>query len=163
RRVTLDGTPTRHLPWESELAAPTLLAPATWQPYETLMLMPPGARHSLWWSFTSAGAFPGWYVNLETPPVRRAGGGDTHDHALDILIAPDRTWQWKDEDEFAEQTTELRFWDQTEAVAIRAEGERVIQLAESQTFPFDGTWCDFHPDPNWAPITLPWCWDLPPA
>src|SRR5690242_8050174 len=51
RRVTLDGTPTRALPIRAELTLPTLLTPATWAPYRTLMWMPVGARHSIWWSW----------------------------------------------------------------------------------------------------------------
>lgn len=165
RRVALDGTTTRHLPWTVELQTPTLLAAATWEPFGTLMLMPPGRRHSVWWSFTDTGDFHGWYVNLETPIVRWFGGFDTHDQALDILISPDRRWCWKDEDELVTQIGEPKFWDEAEADAIRKEGRHVIKLAESRSFPFDGTWCDWlvghGADIAQSPIALPWWWDVP--
>ncbi|WP_231930000.1 DUF402 domain-containing protein [Micromonospora coriariae] len=136
---------------------PTLLQPGFWQPYRTLMVMPPGAAHSIWWSWGANGAFAGWYINLEAPVDRWAGGVDVQDHALDVLVAPDRSWVWKDEDEFAAQTGDPLFWDLDDAAQIRAEGERLIACAERGEFPFDGTWCDFQPDP----ASLPYWWDTP--
>ena len=71
-----------------------------------LMLHPPGAAYSVWLFCEPDGAFRGWYVNLEQPrgPLgrRRVAGVDTVDYDLDIVVAPDRRWRWKDEDEFAE-------------------------------------------------------------
>lgn len=160
-RTALDGTPTRHLPVRDELTLPTLLQPGFWQPFRTLMLMPPGAVHSIWWSWAAGGAFVGWYVNLEAPIHRWAGGVDVQDHALDVLVAPDRSWSWKDEDEFADQTGDPLFWDAANAAQIRAEGQRLIARAEGGRFPFDGTWCDFQPDPAWSPTPLPYWWDTP--
>ncbi|MEU9671201.1 DUF402 domain-containing protein [Streptomyces bobili] len=160
RRVALDGTPTRPWPRYLAMSMPTLLAPATWEPYNTLMLTPPGARHSVWWSFDRKGGFVGWYVNLEEDAGRWQGGTDHIDHALDVLIDPDRqTWRWKDDDEFADLTGRPGFWDTTQAAHIRAEGERMVALAVAGQFPFDGTWCDFRPDPAWQPSALPpfWC------
>ncbi|KIQ65743.1 hypothetical protein TR51_18460 [Kitasatospora griseola] len=161
QRVTLDGAPTRSLPLADEMRLPTLAVPSTWQPYGTLILTPPEAAHSVWWSFDPGGSFVGWYVNLESPVGRWNGGTDHIDQALDILVAPDRSWRWKDEDEFAEQTGHPFFWTEEGAAAIRAEGERMIALAEAGAFPFDGTWCDFRPDPNWPHTALPWWWDQP--
>lgn len=160
-RVALDGTPTRALPIRAELSMPTLLRPAVWGPYRTLMLMPPGAAHSVWWSWTAAGEFVGWYVNLEAPVRRWPGGIDVWDHALDVLVDPAGRWRWKDEDEFAAQTDDPLFWDAETARRIRAEGERLITHAERRDFPFDGTWCEFRPDPAWSPATLPADWDVP--
>lgn len=35
-------------------------------------------------------------------------------------------------------------------------------MVEAGAFPFDGTWCDFRPDPAWAvPAELPAGWDRP--
>ena len=48
--------------------------------------------------------------------------------------------------------------------AVRAEGERVIRVAEAGVFPFDGTWCDFAPSTEWdVPDGLPAGWDRPPV
>jgi predicted RNA-binding protein associated with RNAse of E/G family len=161
RRVRLDGHPTRALPIREELTTPTLLAPASWQPYRTLMWMPPSAAHSIWWSWTAAQTFAGYYINLEEPIRRWAGGIDVNDHALDLLIAADGTHTWKDEDEFATQTGDPLFWDSDTAATIRAEGERLLDHAAQGVFPFDGTWRDFKPDPVWTPAQLPHWWDVP--
>jgi hypothetical protein len=59
-------------------------------------------------SSTSTGEFEFWYVNLQEPAVawQEAGlaGIDTSDQALDLIIAPDLSSRWKDEDEFDERT-----------------------------------------------------------
>ena len=48
--------------------------------------------------------------------------------------------------------------------AVRAEGQRVIKLAEAGEFPFDGTWCDFAPAAGLGrPDELPPGWDRPPV
>ena len=79
-------------------------------------------------------------------------------------MAPDRTWQWKDEDEFAARLREpADYWVDDEA-AVRAEGERLVKLAEAGEFPFDGTMTDYRPDPTWSvPVDMPAGWDRPRA
>jgi len=130
----------------------------TWRDHDVLMLMPPGAAYSIWWMFRD-GEFALWYVNLETPAERDDEGVDCTDHVLDVLVEPDRTWSWKDEDEFAARTGRDGYFDAEAAGRIRAEGERLIKLAESGEFPFDGTLTDFRPDPAWRPAALPPGWD----
>jgi len=51
-----------------------------------------------------------------------------------------------------------------DAEAVWAEGRRVIPMIEAGEFPFDGTWCDFRPDPSWTwPDAVPSGWDRPRA
>jgi hypothetical protein len=159
RRTTLTGEPTRPLAVRDELALPTMLRPATWGPHRTLRLIPPHGGASIAWCWRTDGTFDGWYVNLESPPRRWPGGVDVHDQALDLIVDPDRAVTWKDEDAFAAQTGE--FWTAADAVRIRAAADRLAGLAARAAFPFDGTWCDFRPDPGWAPAELPAWWDVP--
>jgi hypothetical protein len=154
RRTDLAGEPTRHLPVAAELALPTMLAPVRRQGYRTLLLLPPGAPHSVSWSWLADGTFAGWYANLETPARRWPGGVDSHDQTLDVLIAADRSWLFKDEED-------LGTLDPAEAATVHAEGARLGKLAHTATFPFDGTWLDFMPPPEWTPATLPSWWDVP--
>jgi hypothetical protein len=140
-----------------EMRAPRLVR-KTWGVNDVLILMPPGAAHSVWWFF-QAGGFAGWYVNLETPPIRSAEGVDATDLVLDVVAEPDRTWAWKDEDEFADRTGRPHYFDREGAAEIRAEGERVIKLIEAGAYPFDGTHIDFRPDPSWPTPALPPGWD----
>jgi len=61
---------------------------------------------------------------------------------LDVWVEPTGSWRWKDEDEFAAAIQAGRFAD-GQAEMLRAEGERMIALAEAGTFPFDGSHTDF--------------------
>jgi hypothetical protein len=115
---------------------------------------------------------------LEAPYTRWDGGVDTEDYALDLWFAPDRhgpapgpdqqgaarSWRWKDEDEFVARIGHPLFWSAGQAAEIRAEGERLVTLAEAGEFPFDGTWCDLAvPSPDWPPLVRPDGWDRPRA
>lgn len=164
RRTDLEGKPTRHLPYVEEMQSATLCRPSSWQPYSSLMLTPHGAGHSVWWTFDAHHEFVGWYVNLETPSARWFGGTDHIDQALDILIDSEYRARWKDLEEFAEQCTHPElFWNEREAAAIRDHADHLASLAEQRRYPFNGTWCDFRPDPSWGPTGLPWWWDQPTA
>ena len=139
----------------------------TWRDHDVLILVPPGAPYSVWWFFTD-GAFALWYVNLERPSQRwhRDGvlGVDSFDHALDVLVDPDGTWRWKDEDELDERIGLAGYWGADKASEIRADGARVVRDIEARRFPFDGTWCDYQPDPTWPVPALPAAgWDNPPS
>jgi hypothetical protein len=163
RRYTLSGELTRYMPIHQRSSIPTMLGPGEWRDTNVLVLTPPDVAHSIWWFFDTAGAFLGWYVNLESPATRWFGGLDTRDQALDIWVEPDRCWTWKDEDEFAERTGHPDYWTAEEATGIRAEGEKLTALIEAGVHPFDGSLTDFRPDKDWAPTTLPPHWDLPAA
>jgi hypothetical protein len=115
---------------------------------DVLILMPPRASYSVWWFFEE-GAFSGWYVNLEEPYARRHDGVQTTDLVLDIVVTPQRRWEWKDTDEFERRTGHPLYFGRDAARAVRAEGDRLVQLIEAGEFPFDGTHTGFRPDPTW--------------
>jgi hypothetical protein len=166
--VADDGRGMRDMPFAEWVTLPYRLVEAPWQGPGVLKLTPPGAAYSVWWLRTPEGRFNGWYVNLEEPAVRWDDGDlagiDMVDQDLDILVRPDRSWQWKDEEEFVERLAfPSHYWVADDA-AVRAEGHRVVRLIEAGQFPFDGTWCDFQPDPQWTvPAELPAGWDRPSA
>jgi hypothetical protein len=166
--VDQDGRGLRSMPFAEWVRQSYQAIELTWAGPGVLMLLPPGAAHSVWWFRDQAGKFTGWYVNLEDPAVRwsdgELAGVDIVDQDLDIWVRPDRSWQWKDEEEFAERLAfPAHYWVPDEA-GVRAEGERVVKLIEAGLFPFDGTWCDFRPDPRWpVPTELPPGWDRPPV
>jgi Protein of unknown function (DUF402) len=157
-----DGRKFRQVPFAEWGATAKALETLPWHG-SALMLHPPGDPWSVWlWCGPSG--FRGWYVNLELPAVRWAGGVDTIDYDLDVVVAPDRSWRWKDEDEFAAHlAVPDTYWVDDEA-AVRADGWRAVERIEAGAFPFDGTWTDFVPDPSWAvPVELPAGWDAPAA
>ena len=99
--------------------------------------------------------FVGWYVNLQAPLVVNGARLDTTDWALDVVVEPDGTWRWKDEDDFARAIELDVFADSSAAPAVRAEGARVI--AER---PWPTGWEDWRPPPEWQPLPLPDDWDV---
>jgi hypothetical protein len=139
----------------------------TWRDHDVLILVPPERPYSVWWFFAD-GEFRYWYVNLERPAERWSADGvvgiDSYDHALDVIITPDRQWRWKDEDELTERIGLPGYWSADAAAAIRADGEQVVAAVEAGGFPFDGTWCDFRPDAAWPLPELPSAgWDSGPV
>jgi Protein of unknown function (DUF402) len=125
---------------------------------DTLRLTTPGEPHSvlLWWE---DGFFEGWYVNLERPLVRSPVGFDYLDHELDILVRPDRSWEFLDEGEF-EEAQALGVIEPEEAVAVRAEAERVVARIEEWTAPFCDGWEHWQPERTWEAPSLPRGWDV---
>lgn len=164
RRVDDQGRATREEP--IDVVSARALAAGRWKDNSVLIWNPAGAAHSLWWFF-HAKRFTGWYVNLEIRGARWGDGPccgiDVADMALDVVVDPDRSWHWKDEEDFAAFTDAPGYWTAEQAVAARAEGHRVIALAEEGRFPFDGTYRNFVPDPTWSVPELPMGWDNPPT
>ena len=162
--VAKDGRGIRDMPFSEWIGLPTELRHETWQGPGVLKFIPPDADHSVWFFRDDQGAFAGWYVNLEERALRwddgSVAGVDVIDQDLDVVVRPDRSWVWKDEDEFTERLAfPDHYWVHDEA-AVRAEGLRVIRLVEAGEFPFDGTWTSFQPSPLWpVPSSLPSGWD----
>jgi Protein of unknown function (DUF402) len=163
--VAADGRGMRAMPFTEWITTSYRLKHGVWAGPPVLKLLPTGARHSVWWFCDDGGRFKNWYVNLEEPGVRWADGGtagiDIVDQDLDVVVWPDHRWEWKDEEEFAERLAFPDHYWVTDEAAVRAEGERVIKVAEAGEFPFDGTWTDFAP--SWEPPQeIPAGWDRPP-
>lgn len=159
RRVLTDGRPIpRDIPYARQAALPVIVGDGVWAGNHALLLIRPGDAHDLrlFWSEDDWG-FRGWYVNLQRP-VRRVGvGSDTADHVLDIVVEPDHTWHWKDEDELA-VVVEIGRFGPTEATTIREEGERVIGRIEAWNWPFDAGYEHWRPDPAWQIPAMPDDW-----
>ncbi len=128
---------------------------------DALKIIEPDAQHTTSLFFAEGmGPLICWYVDLEEP-TRRAGGGlVTFDRSLDIVVAPDRRWRWKDEDHFA-HIQRFGWITPKRAGELWAEGERVVKRIEAGEAPFDSEWLDWRPDPAWPIPELPDDWATP--
>jgi len=135
------------------------LADYTWTMARSLHLLMPDIGYSvhLWW-LPPDWRFGGWYINLQEPIRSTCLGYDSMDQLLDIVIDPDLTWRWKDEDELAE-AVELGLMTEAKATAVRREGERAIERLEARRSPFCDGWETWRPDAAWPVPTLPDEWD----
>jgi hypothetical protein len=149
-----DGRGPREMPLTERFGGPRVPMRSTWRGTSTLRLVHEHQWSSVWWFFEPDGTFRNWYVNLEVPLGRDATGLRRVDGVLDVEVLPDGTWSWKDEDEMPAAVAAGRF-ERQHAEELRAEGERMIKLAEDGQFPFDGTYCDLAPNPGWALPELP--------
>jgi hypothetical protein len=108
------------------------------------------------------GTFRGWYVNMETPFVRQPYGFDTADQTLDLIVRPDRSWYWKDEDEL-ELAVEKGACTEQYANSIREAGQEVVRLIESRSSPFDDVWTSWQPEARLRIDEIPHGWQDAPV
>ena len=116
---------------------------------EQICVARPGRAHSVYLFWSDDGELEHWYVNFERPLRRTALGFDTFDEKLDLIVRPDGSYRWKDEDEL-EQAAALGLLDADE---VRAEAQRVIR-----EWPFPTGWEHWRPDPSWPVPQLPAGW-----
>jgi uncharacterized protein DUF402 len=117
---------------------------------DQLCVARPGRAHSVYLFWGESGELEHWYVNFEQPLRRTALGFDTFDEKLDLIVHPDGSYRWKDEDEL-EQAAALGLVD---ADAVRVEAAHVLE-----EWPFPTGWEDWRPDPSWPIPGLPEGWD----
>ena len=158
------GTPTRspirRPTVEDELYNRIQLEERNWTDNDVLSLNPPGSAYSIelmWEGGTHK--IRCWYVHLQEPVRRTRIGFDTMDQMLDIVISPDRSsWHWKDEDEFSEAEA-IGVYTHEQAQSIRAEGERVIALLNTNASPFCEGWENWSPPAEWGIPNFPAGWE----
>jgi len=134
------------------------LADFTWRTNDALVLWQPGwmSAISLFWR-TGTSDFVGYYGNIQAPLVRTGRGFDSADYLLDVVIDPDLSTHWKDEDEWAEARAH-GLLDGALLDEVWREGERIMAMAAAREWPFDGSLVDWRPDPEWDIPPLPEDW-----
>ncbi|QBJ92124.1 DUF402 domain-containing protein [Streptomyces seoulensis] len=160
--VLADGTPVHLEPLESRYTKPRVVRRDRWFGTGVLKLARPGEPWSVWLFWEPGWRFKNWYVNLEQPLARWAGGVDSEDHFLDISVHPDRTWHWRDEDEFA-QARRDGLMDAETAGRVKSAGRRAVEVIEAWGSPYTDGWQHWRPDPSWSVPALPEDWDRTPA
>jgi Protein of unknown function (DUF402) len=152
------GAPTK-VPAENEIEPMArgdwTLVDGTWE-LPALRFHERGAAHSVL-VFLRDGELDVFYVNMEEPWRPTPIGFDYLDQKLDLIVRPDGSWEWKDEDELDEAVARGIFSAELER-EIRDEGERAVGHALAKRPPFDGSWEAWRPDPRWLPPALPDGW-----
>lgn len=127
-----------------------------WHTNRTLRLTPFDSGYSidLYWR-AATDEFLGYQINLQEPLRRTSFGFDTFDQELDIQVAPDGSWRWKDVDSFE--------WGVESGVFSRDEGAAIRELARDIAGRIEELvptgWEDWRPDPEWPLPALPEGWD----
>lgn len=131
-----------------------------WHTNRVLVITEPDKFYSvmLFWN-QERNEFLGYYVNFQLPFQKSHCGIDSLDLDLDIDIEPDLSFRWKDEDDYRTAIAHgviTPEWVQ----AIESAKPEILELLERRRYPFDGSWLDWMPDPDWTPPKLPEGWDL---
>lgn len=97
--ATADGRDPRSVPLDRRFAADLTSTPRTWLG-TMFRLFRPDDWYQVLHFFTPEGELSHWYVDFETPKAAdEYGGWTTCDLEIDLIITPDGTVRWKDEDE----------------------------------------------------------------
>lgn len=134
-----------------------------WQRTHALVLARPGEPWStrVMWDAATGGHL-GYYVNIEEPMRRTALGFDTMDDELDIVVQPDRSWAWKDEDVFA-RWVGSGLYDPADVQRIRAAAVRAEAMVTSWGAPLCDGWESWRPPAQWRVPGMPAGWQDVPA
>lgn len=146
--------------WQEARKKPIILREFAWQTIRRLMFMEPGKYYSpfLFWDQASD-QFECYYINFQLPYRRSACGFDTLDLDLDIVIDPQYNWKWKDEDEYQEGIREGGIQDEWVKGIEKSQAEVFDRIAR-RSYPLDGSWLDWRPDPAWVLPRLPEGWQV---
>ena len=124
----------------------------------TLQIWPRGAWHSIWVTWWADGSRWGYYGNIQLPYARTRHGFRTMDLVLDGVADRDGSWWLKDEDELA-VFTERGVVDPGLERRIREEATVIVAKLERREPPFDGSFDNWHPAPEWPLPELPEGWE----
>jgi protein associated with RNAse G/E len=130
-----------------------------WRDNRLLLLIEPQKYYSTiyFWNGDS-NEFLCYYINFQLPFQRSHCGIDTLDLDLDLVVNPDFSYEWKDIEDYQkaiEKEIILPEWTRE----IDLAKNEILDKLEKRTYPFDGSWLKWMPDPNWSPPKLPKNWD----
>jgi len=131
----------------------------TWRTNRLLLIFEPEKFYSTiyFWNH-ERNDFLCYYINFQLPFKRNNNSVDTLDLDLDLIINPDFSFEWKDEDDYQTAIDHgiiTPAWIQ----GIEDAKRDVFDKLERRAYPFDRKWLNWMPDPNWTPPTLPENWN----
>jgi len=135
------------------------LAKYEWHTNRLLILLEKEKYYStmLFWDHDT-NKFLCYYINFQLPYKRNYDDIDTLDLDLDIVINPDFSFEWKDVDDYQKAINYGLIIPEWVKEIDDAKPE-IFDKLEKRRYPFDGSWLDWKPDPNWEPPKLPKNWD----
>lgn len=125
-----------------------------WHGHGSLRISPTGRPWSVWLFWDGEGCHDCWYVNLEAPHRRDDEGIVSEDHAVDLVVRPDRSVEWKDLDELEGAVLAGRF-SRAQADTFLADAAAAARVVEAWAAPFGDGWERWTPDPAWSRPELP--------
>ncbi len=131
----------------------------TWHTNRLLIIGEPAKYYSImhFWDDKS-NEFLCYYVNFQLPLQRSHVGLDTLDLDLDLIVNPDHSIEWKDLDEYQKSIeTGIILPEWVEEIEIAR--NEVLDRLEKCEYPFDNSWLNWRPDPNWSAPKFPKDWD----
>ena len=130
-----------------------------WRGHGVLQLQRPAEMHAVWvfWDGPDR-TFTAWYLNIQEPFRRTSIGVDTQDLELDVVLSPDGSWRFKD-DERLEPWIERGRYTTAEVAAVRAEGGRIATELDAGRRWWSDDWLGWRPDPGWPVPELPEGWE----
>ncbi|MFN8224496.1 MAG: DUF402 domain-containing protein [Gaiellales bacterium] len=131
---------------------------AEWEGAGLLMVQRSHEAYAVW-RFLDAPA-GSWYINLQEPFRRTVIGHDTQDLELDVVVRPDRSWAFKDEELLPERIRDGRF-SVAQVDEIRRLGEAIGGILDAGEWWWE-RWADFVPDEAWVGTRLGAGWKSEP-
>ncbi|WP_169792252.1 DUF402 domain-containing protein [Pseudohongiella spirulinae] len=125
--------------------------------------MLPQRMHSVWlfWDNDYKRRLNRFFINVEEPFRRSEIGFDTQDLTLDLIVQPDLTWSWRDEDEMQNHVRE-GFFTENLAMAARSECLSVVEEFSLASHPALSGWAEWTPHPDWDIPTISEEWASTP-
>lgn len=125
----------------------------TWESTNCLHVFQPDQ----WWGTrlmwdAATGNFLCWYVDFLTPVQIHGSFVDSRDLSLDIVVLPDGTITWKDENRYAHKV-EVGLINEEERASVELARGHAVAAINDRRFPFDGSYLDWRSDGR--PRTLP--------
>jgi protein associated with RNAse G/E len=131
----------------------------TWHTNRLLILVEPGKYYAtMYFWHEIKNEFLCYYINFQLPFQRSRYGINTLDLDLDLIIYPDLSYEWKDLDDYQNAIEhELIFPEWTGEINLAK--EEILERLKKRQYPYDGSWLNWTPNPNWTPPSLPENWD----
>jgi hypothetical protein len=136
--------------WDDVKSGAWTLRKFTWHTHRLLIQLVPERYFATYLIWDAAeDQFTGYYINFQTPFQRTVRGFQTMDLELDIVIKPDFTWSYKDEEHYALGLHEGCITPVQEK-AIECLKPDVFAMIYERRYPLDGSWVNWRPEPDWT-------------